>query len=90
VRRALRAVWIGQGSEGSLHRRLDLDQPLFFVADALGHDAVFEVDGRLAPAELLHLKAGRGLFGDVEAFAVAVGREEDVVLDFGVDGLARP
>jgi hypothetical protein len=58
-----------------------------FVVLAEGHDAISKADGGRAAAQFVHFEGGGGAVCDVEAFAVAVRCEEDVLLLLGVDGL---
>jgi hypothetical protein len=60
-----------------------------FVTAALGHDAIVECDAGTPTTQFIHFKRSCGLLADIQSFAVAVGREEDVIVDGGVDGLSE-
>ena len=74
--------WTGLGRGASLHADV-------FEIPAKGDDAVIEADAGCASAELAYFEGCGGFARDVESLAIAVGSEEDVVLDAGVDGLGE-
>ena len=67
----------------------DVRQPNSLKAVALGHDAIVESDIGTAAAQLMHFKSLRGLVAHIEAFAIAPGSEEYVVLHVGVHCLGE-
>ena len=71
---------------GFFNLRGDVGQSRGFCSSWLGHDAVVEGDAGLAAAEFADVEAVWSFAGDVESLAVALGREEDAILDAGVHG----
>src|SRR5579863_1396429 len=59
------------------------------AALALGHDAVVEGDIGTSAMKFVDFKAGGGLLAYIKTLAFAFGREVDVILDAGVDGLSE-
>jgi tetratricopeptide (TPR) repeat protein len=57
----------------------DIDEPLRLEAAALAHDAVVEAERRRSAAGFPYFEGGGSLGDDIEAFGIAVGRDEDVV-----------
>ena len=67
----------------------DVLHSVIFITDTLGHDAVIKRDVRASSAQLPHLERVRALLIYVESLAVAVRRQEDVIVDRCVDRLGE-
>src|SRR5271165_259453 len=62
----------------------NIDQALVFMTQPLGHDAVLKRNRGGAAAQFVHLESGGSLVAHVQALAVAIRSQEDVVFDCGV------
>jgi len=64
-------------------------EPDVFVTLTLGNDFVVETHARVTTSKLVDLETVRCFVRNVKALAVALGGQEDVILDAGVHGLSK-
>lgn len=70
-------------------RQLHVLGPDVLEATPMGHDPVIEGDARIPAAQLSHLKTSRRCGRYIEAVAVALRSEKDVVVGCGVNSLEK-